>query len=63
MRIIIEMNAGCKDCATREPGCHKNCERYNKFRNELEMIKKAKSLEHMFADVECRKRDKLHKCR
>lgn len=25
---------GCKDCKSRQPGCHTECEKYKKFRSE-----------------------------
>ena len=32
------MDATCKGCADRFPGCHDKCERYAQFRAELERV-------------------------
>lgn len=37
---------GCKGCAERHEGCHCRCERYKKFRNELDEKNERKRLEN-----------------
>lgn len=35
--------APCKDCTLRYPGCHANCEGYQKFKTEREQINKKRA--------------------
>ena len=32
----------CQGCSDREPGCHDRCEKYQKFKTEIEHDKKLK---------------------
>lgn len=34
--------SGCKDCKDRKTGCHSVCEKYKKFRSELDKINEEK---------------------
>lgn len=37
-------NEACYNCTERCVGCHTNCEKYNRYRKQLEYIKKQKKL-------------------
>ena len=39
-------DSGCKGCAERHEGCHSGCERYKKFRKELDEKNERKRLEN-----------------
>lgn len=39
-------NSPCKGCTERTPTCHGSCERYSKFRRELDEIKAIKNAEN-----------------
>lgn len=38
----MAMSSPCRWCVDRAIGCHSNCERYSKFREICEELKKAK---------------------
>lgn len=41
MKMSQKNNACCYECPDREIGCHSKCEKYKKFRKELDKKKKS----------------------
>lgn len=49
------MVPSCKDCPDRKILCHATCEKYKKYREEIDYINKQKQLETMFRENNVRK--------
>ena len=39
-------NAPCKGCTERQSGCHSCCEKYRKFKQDIEDLRKKEKQEH-----------------
>lgn len=44
------MTLSCKDCPDRKILCHSTCEKYKKYREEIEYANKQRQLKGMFTE-------------
>lgn len=47
MGCLMNVQSGCKDCKERKSNCHSSCERYAKYKEELNRINDAKRNEYL----------------
>lgn len=53
------MTPSCKDCPDRKILCHSTCEKYKKYREEIEYANKQRQLKNMFTENNiCKRHDR-----